>query len=244
MKVNQNFSSEGNSMAKTVTLFKKCPLCGEGTINIVTRKMFIFSRPEIQACPVCSAEFAAKGEDNYQLTYCEPRKVVGRKAHGHCVCQERIYCGCYLDVTLRKSEWEKIAKGGEAEFFEKFLEMSQIFLQGLLPTYLSDVVPFPLEKGEMVHYVSSPVYMDEMQPSQGERADRGEFILTNKRIIYARKQETIVVPIEKIEQVEETPPGFLVKEKDSYEPLYFFPPPYDPVFAAVKGVIRNFGKSR
>ncbi len=86
--------------------------------------------------------------------------------------------------------------------------------------------------------------MDEMQPSHGELADRGELILTNKRIIYACELETIVIPIEKIEQVEETPPGFLIKEKDSYEPLYFFPPPYDPVFAAVKGVIRNFRKSR
>ncbi|MFQ5836228.1 MAG: hypothetical protein ACE5HG_00050 [Candidatus Bathyarchaeia archaeon] len=231
-------------MAKTATLFEKCPLCGEGTINIVTKKMFVFSKLEIQACPVCSAEFAAKDEDNYQLLYCEPRKVVGRKAHGQCGCRERIYRGCYLGVTLHKSEWEKIAEGGEAEFFEKFLEMSRKFLQGLLPTYPSGAVPLPLEKGEVVHYVSSPVYLDEVQPSHGERADKGDFVLTNKRIIYTCELETIVIPIEKIERVEETPPGFLVKEKNSFEPLYFFPPPYDPVFAAVRGVIRNFGKSR
>jgi hypothetical protein len=83
-----------------------------------------------------------------------------------------------------------------------------------------------------------------MQPSHGERADKGDFILTNKRIIYTREAETIVIPIEKIERVKETPPGFLVKEKNSFEPLHFFPPPYDPVFAAVRGVIRNFRKSR
>lgn len=243
MKANQNFTSEGNLMAKTATLFEKCPLCGEGTINVVTRKTFVFSRLEIQACPVCSAEFAAKGEDNYQLLYCEPRKVVGKKAHGQCGCRERIYRGCYLGVTLHKSEWEKIAEGREAEFFEKFLEMSQKFLQGLLPTYPSDTAPFPLERGEVVHYVSSPVYLDELQPSHGERDDSGNFILTNKRIIYARETETIVITLEKIERVEETPPGFLLKEKDSFEPLYFFPPLYDPVFAAVKGVIRNFRKS-
>jgi hypothetical protein len=149
-----------------------------------------------------------------------------------------------LGVTLHKSEWKKIAKGGEAEFFEKFLEMSQKFLQGVLPTYPRDAAPFPLEKGEVVHYVSSPVYTDEVQPSKGERADRGDFILTNKRIIYTRETETIEIPIVKIERVEETPPGFLIKEKDSYEPLYFFPPPYDPVFAAVKGVIYNLEKSQ
>jgi len=244
MKANQNFTSEGNPMAKTVTLFEKCPLCGEGTINIATKKMLVFSKLKIQACPICSAEFAAKDEDNYQLLYCEPRKVVGRKAHGQCGCRERIYRGCYLGVTLHKSEWEKIAEGGEAEFYEKFLEMSRKFLQGLLPTYPSGAVSLPLAKGEVIHYVSSPVYLDEVQPSHGERADKGDFILTNKRIIYARDTETIVIPIEKVERVEETPPGFLVKEKNSFEPLYFFPPPYDPVFAAVRGVIRNFGKSR
>ncbi|MFQ5836346.1 MAG: hypothetical protein ACE5HG_00660 [Candidatus Bathyarchaeia archaeon] len=242
MKASQSFTSEGHLMVKTATLFEKCPLCGEGTINTVTRKMFIVSRLKIQACPVCSAEFDAKGEDNYQLLYCEPRKVIGRKAHGQRGCRERIYRGCYLGATLHRSGWKKIAEGGEAQFFERFLEMNQKYLQGLLPTYPSDAVPFPLETGEVVHYVSSPVYMDEAQPSHGERADKGDFILTNKRIIYARKPETVIIPIEKIERIEETPPGFLIKEKDSYEPLYFFPPHYDPIFAAVKGAIRNFRK--
>ncbi len=230
-------------MAKTATLFEKCPLCGEGKINTVTREMLAISTLKIQTCPVCSAEFAAKGEDNYQLLYCEPRKIVGRKAQGLCSCRERIYRGCYLGVTLHKSEWEKIAEGGEAEFFEKFLEMSRKFLQGSLPTYPSDTAPFPLEGGEVVHYVSSPVYMDEAQLSHGERADKGDFILTNKRIIYACKPETVIINIENIERVEETPPGFLIKEKDSFEPRYFFPPHYDPVYAAVKGVIRNLRKS-
>lgn len=224
-------------MAKTATLFEKCPLCGEGTISIVKKKILVFSKSEIQACPVCSAEFAAKGRDSYELLYCEPSKVVGRKAHGQCSCRERIYRGCYLGATLHRSEWEKIAEGGEAEFFEKFLEMSQKFLQGLLPTYPSGAVSFPLERGEVVHYVSSPVYLGEEQPSHGERVDKGVFILTNKRILYVRKPETIVIPIEKIERIEEAPPGFLIKEKDSFEPLYFFPPPYDPLFAAVRGVI-------
>jgi len=244
MKADRILSPEGNSMAKTATLFEKCPLCGEGIINIVIGKMFVFSKMEIQACPVCSAEFVAKGEGNYQLLYCEPRKVVGKKAHGQCGCRERMYRGCYLGVTLHRSEWEKIGEGGEAEFFEKFLEIKQKFLQGLLPTYSSDAVPFPLERREVVHYVSSPVYMDEAQPSHGERADKGDFILTNKRIIYARKPETVIIPIEKIERIEETPPGFLIKEKDSYEFLYFFPPHYDPIFAAVMGAIHNFRKGQ
>jgi len=242
MKPNQNFTSEGNSMAKTETLFEKCPLCGEGTIKIVKRKTLVFSKQEIQACPVCSAEFATKGKDNYELLYCEPIKVVGRKAHGRRSCRERIYRGCYLGVTLHKSEWEKIAEGGEAEFFEKFLEMSQRFLKGLLPTYPRSAVSFPLEQGEIVHYVSSPVYLGEKQPSHGKPVDKGDFILTNKRIVYLRKPEAIVIPIEKVERVEEAPPGFLVKKKDSFEPLYFFPPLYDPLFAAVRGVIRKTKK--
>ncbi|MFQ6068489.1 MAG: hypothetical protein ACE5KD_02990 [Candidatus Bathyarchaeia archaeon] len=231
-------------MASTATLFKKCPLCGEGTINAVTKKLLVFSKLEIQPCPVCSAKFTTKGEDNYQLLYCEPRKIIGKKAHGQHSCRERIYRGCYLGVTLHKSEWEKIAEGGEAEFFEKFLEMNQKFLHGSLPTYSKEAVSFPLEKEEEVHYVSSPVYLDEMQPSHGKRADSGDLILTSKRIIYVREPEAIIIPIEKIEHVEEAPPGFLIKEKDSFEPIYFFPPLYDPVFAAVKGVIYIFEKSR
>lgn len=230
-------------MARTATLFERCPLCGEGTISMVKKRLLILSKLEIQPCPVCSAEFAPKGRDSYQLLYCEPSKVVGRKGHGQHGCRERVYRGCYLGVTLHKSEWEKIAQGGEAEFFEKFLEMSKKFLEGMLPTYPKSAVPFPLDKEEVVHYVSSPVYLDEEQPSRGERADKGDLILTNKRIIFAHKTETIVIPVEKIERVEEAPPGFLVKKKDSYEPFYFFPPPYDPVFAAVKGVIRRLGRN-
>ncbi len=86
--------------------------------------------------------------------------------------------------------------------------------------------------------------MNEMQLSKRESPDRGVLILTNRRIVYVRGPETIVVPIENIGHVEETLPGFLIKIKDSFEPLYFFPPPYDPVFAAVKGAVSNFGKSR
>lgn len=230
-------------MARTATLFEKCPLCGEGTINVITKRLLILSKLEIQPCPVCSAEFAPKGRDSYQLLYCEPSKVVGRKGHGRHGCRERIYRGCYLGVTLHKSEWEKIAQGGEAEFFEKFLKMNQKFLKGMLPTYPRSVVSFPLEEKEVVHYVSSPVYLGEEQPSHGEQADKGNFILTNKRIIFAYEAETIEIPIEKIERVEEAPPGFLIKEKDSFEPLYFFPPPYDPLFAAVRGVIRKSEKN-
>lgn len=230
-------------MAKTATLFEKCPLCGEGTINLVTRKLFVLSKLKIQPCPVCSAVFAAKGKDNYQLLYCEPSKVVGKKGHGQHGCRERIYRGCYLGVTLHKSEWEKIAQGGEVSFFEKFLEMNKKFLRGRLPTYPKNAVSFPLRKDEIVHYFSSPVYLGEEQPSHGERADKGDFILTNKRIIFIYKAETIVIPIKKIERVEEAPPGFMIKQKDSFEPLYFFPPPYDPVFAAVKGVIHRFGRN-
>jgi len=221
-------------MAKTATLFEKCPLCGEGRIN--------FAGGKIQACPVCSAEFTAKGKDKYQLTYCIPHKIIGGKGHGRCNCRERVYRGCYLGITLHKSEWEKIAEGGEAEFFERFLEMSRKFLEGSLPTYPSDAVPLPLEKGEVVHYISSPVYLDEAQPSRREKSDKGDFILTNRRIIYLHGRGTIVIPIEGVERAEETPPGFLIKRRDFFEPVYFFPSPYDPVFAAVKGVIHNFRK--
>jgi len=54
----------------------------------------------------------------------------------------------------------------------------------------------------------------------------------------------VIINIENIERVEETQPGFLIKEKDSFKPRYFFPPHYDPVYVAVKGVIRNLRKSR
>lgn len=231
-------------MAKTETLFKRCPLCGAGRIYILRRKIFLLPRTEIQSCPVCSAKFAARGEERYQLVYCEPFKVVEGASDGRYNCRERVYRGCYLGATFHRSEWEKIADGGEAEVLERFLQMSKKFMQGSLPSYPSNAVPFPLEAGEVVHYISSPVYLGEAQPSCGKSTDRGDLILTNMRIIYARGSKTRSIAIEDVERVEETTPGFFIKEKDSYEPLYLIPLPHDPVPAAVKGLVNSSREKR
>jgi len=227
---------EGNFMAshKTTVLFEKCPLCGEAKIIMEKPKPFSFSKPKISPCPKCSAEFATRDADNYQLVFCEPHKLVGKHD-----CGNRVFRGCYLDASLSKQEWQKIAQGGESSVFSKFLEMSAKFRHGLLPTYPSEELPFTLERGEIVHYVSSPVYLGEQKPSKGKNSDKGDFFLTIKRIVFVCPLGIFIIPLENVERVEDSPPGFLIKEKDTFEPRYFFPPPYDPVFAAVLGTIHN-----
>jgi len=220
-------------------LFEKCPLCSQAKITMEKPRSIPFFKPKINPCPKCSAEFAAKGADNYQLVFCEPHKLVGRHS-----CRNRVFRGCYLDVTLSKLEWEKIALGGESSNFSKFSEMSAKFSRGLLPAYHSEELPFTLEHDEQVHYISSPVHLDEQKPSKGKSSDKGDFFLTNRRIVFAYPLGTFIIPLENVERVEDSPPGFLVKEKASFEPRYFFPPPYDPVFAAVLGAIHNFKRKR
>lgn len=223
-------------MTKSETvLFEKCPLCGQSKITIETRSRLPFSKPKINSCPTCSAEFAAKGADNYQLLFCDPPKIVGMHD-----CGARVFRGCYLNATLSKSEWQRIAEGGESDAFSKFLEMSEKLRRGSLPTYPREGFLFTLDDGEVVHYVSSPVYLNEQQSLQGTVSDKGDFFLTNRRIVFVRQTRVLSVPFEKIERVEESQPGFLVKEKKSFESLFFFPPPYDPVFAALMGAIHNF----
>jgi len=218
-------------------LFEKCPLCGQAEISMEKPRRFAFSKPKINPCPKCSAEFTAVGADKFQLVFCEPQKLVGKHS-----CSDRVFRGCYLDASLSKAEWEKITEGSESPDFSKFLEMSERLRHGSLPTYPSEDLPFPLEPGELVHYVSSPVYVNEQQPSKWKTSDKGDIFLTNKKIVYVYPSGTVIIPLENVEQVDEVPPGFFVKEKDSCEPRYFFPPLYDPVLAAVLGAIHNLKK--
>jgi len=220
--------------ANETVLFEKCPLCGQEKITMEKPKRLPFSKSKINPCSICSAQFAARGAGNYQLVFCEPHKLVGRHD-----CRDRIFRGCYLGATLSKLEWQKIAEGGEFDAFSKFLEMSAKFRRGLLPAYPSERLPFTLERGETVHYISSPVFFDEQKPSKGKASDKGDFFLTNKRIVFAYPLGTFIIPLENVELVEDSPPGFVVKEKDSFEPRYFFPPLYDPVLDAVLGAIHN-----
>jgi len=223
-------------MTKPATvLFEKCPLCGQSKITIETSRRLPFSKPKINHCPTCSAEFAAKGANHFQLLYCDPNKIVDKHD-----CGDRVFRGCYLGATLSKSEWQKISEGGESNAFSKFLEMSEEFRRGSLPTYPAEGLPFPLSEGEIVYYVSSPVYLNEQQAYQRRASDKGDFFLTNKRLVFAHQTRLLSVSFEEIEKVEELRPGFLVKEKGAFEPLLFFPPPYDPAFAALQGAIHNF----
>lgn len=224
-------------------LFERCPLCGEGTIDVVTHRVFFISSSKILPCPICSATFIAKTKDRYQLAYCVPSKVVERRRSIH-KCRDRVYCGCYLGATLHRSDWKKIAEGGESSAFENFLKASELFQSGSLPTCSSEGFPFSLEKGEVIHYVSSPVHVNDQQPSHGETADKCDLVLTNRRIILMLEIDTFDIPFENIEELKEATPGFFIRERGSFEPQYFFPPPYDPVFAAIKGAIHKFRKDR
>jgi len=223
---------------KENVLFEKCPLCGQAKIIMKACKRFHFSKPEINPCPTCSAEFAPRGLDLFQLLFCDPHKVVGRHD-----CRERVFRGCYLGATFSRVEWQKIAEGGESAAFSKFLALSSTFRRGLLPVYPSKGLPFVLNKDEVVHFISSPVFLNEKQHSHGRASDKGDFILTNKRIVFVCQTGTFNIPFERVDLVEEYPPGFLIKEKEMLQPRFFFPSTYDPVLAAVEGAIHNFKRS-
>lgn len=220
--------------AHETVLFSKCPVCGQEKITVEKLGRFPLSRARINPCPRCLAQFAARGLNRFQLVFCEPQKLVERHS-----CKDRIFRGCYLDATLSREDWQKIAEGEELYAFSRFQDMSARFSRGLLPTYPSENPPFDLAKGEIVHYVSCPVYIDDQTGSKRRTSDGGTLFLTNKRIALVHPLGTIHIELEEIGDVEESPPGFFIRKRGSFEPQFFFPPPYDPVLAAVKGAIHN-----
>ena len=224
------------SFEETV-LFEKCPLCGKAKVTTEKRGVFKLLKPKIGTCTNCSAEFLDKGQDRFQLVYCEPHRLVGKHD-----CADRVFRGCYLDATLSKQEWEKISEGGEISDFSRFSDISEKFIRGTLPTYHSKELPFALERDEVVHYVSSPVYINEQRASRKKASDNGVFYLTNERIVFIHSSGTLNISLGNVERVEDLPPGFLIQEKDSFEPLHFYPCAYDPISAAVRGAIRNLKK--
>ena len=218
-------------------MFEKCPLCGKAKVTAEKTGLFSFFRPKIGTCTSCSAEFLDKGGDNFRLVYCEPHKLVGRHD-----CGDRVFRGCYLDATFSRQEWEKIAEGGESSDFSRFSDISEKFRRGTLPTYHSGELPFTLGRDEVVHYVSSPVYINEQRASRRKASDKGDFYLTSKRIVFINSSGALNISLGDVERVDDSPPGFLIQEKDSFEPLHFYPCTYDPIFAAVRGAIRNLKK--
>jgi hypothetical protein len=68
-------------------LFDKCSLCG--LAKITTEKHRRFFKRKINPCSKCSAKFVAEGLENYQLVFCEPRKLL---VAGH-NCSDRIFRG-------------------------------------------------------------------------------------------------------------------------------------------------------
>jgi hypothetical protein len=219
-------------------LFQKCPLCGQAEILVETPTFLRLRGAKIKPCPSCRAEFVAHGSDKFQLVFCEPHKLVVQ--HN---CKDRVFRGCYLGSTLPKSEWERIAKCGESSELTKFSSLSIDLRQGLLPSCLPEELGC-LQPGETLHYISYPVYVDEQRLAQRKNLAMGKFFLTSRRIVYESQSRAHTIQLENIERVEESPPGFLVKEKGFYEPRYFFPPSYDPVYSAVLGAIRNLKRKR
>lgn len=234
MSRNVEFYLRHEMKAHETVLFEKCPLCRRAEISVKKRRLSNLNKTEIRPCPNCSAEFAERGGGNFELVYCEPRKLVA-----HHKCRDRVFAGCYLGSTLSKSEWERVAVEGESSNLAKFMDVSARFRQGLLPTCPLAKLPFHLEDGEVMHFVSFPVCVDEQRVSERGNSCKGRFFLTSRRIVYESLSAAFTVQLENVERVDEALPGFVVKEKDSYEPRYFFPPPYDPVYAAVLGAIHN-----
>lgn len=216
------------------TVLFKCPLCGQGEIKKTERVSFFFSRPKIDPCPNCSAEFTADYRGNYRLSFCEPHRLLNNHR-----CNERIFRRCYLDMTLPASEWQTIAEGNESSSFANFLSLSTEYHKGKLPSYPQSQAPFTLQDREIIHHISSPVYVDEKTSSKAETTLKGDFFLTNKRIVYVHPQKGFSISLGEIERFEECSPGFIIKDKGSVLPYIFFPPKHDPVFAAVCGAINN-----
>lgn len=140
---------------KETVMFEKCPLCGQAKVAMEKTSVISF-KPKVGTCTSCSAEFLDKGESRFQLVHCEPHRLVGRHD-----CADKVFRGCYLDAILTGQEWEKISEGGELPDFSEFSDLSKKLSRGTLPTYHSKDLPFALEQDEVVHYVSSPVYINE-----------------------------------------------------------------------------------
>ncbi len=235
----RTITSHAGSQMRThgTVLFPKCPVCGQANITIQKPGRFSRSRRKINPCPKCAAQFVAEGSNRFQLIFCEPQKLVERHS-----CKDRIFNGCYLDATLSGEDWRRIAEGEELDTFSKFQDISARFSRGLLPIYSLEDLPFDLVKDETIHHVSCPVYIDDQKPARNKTSDGGTLFLTNRRIALIHPSGTFNIELEEIENVEESPPGFFVKKKASFEPCFFFPPPYDPLLAAVKGAIYNLRK--
>ena len=212
----------------------KCPLCGIGEITKNKRASLFSPRSRINPCPNCSAEFTADYKGNYRLSFCEPHRLLNNHR-----CDERIFRGCYLDLTLSASEWQTIAEGGESSSVADFLSLSTEYRKGKLPSYPQGQAPFTLQDREIIHHISSPVYMYEKTSATAQTGDKGELFVTNKRIVYVHPQEGLAIPLREVEQSKECFPGIIIKGKASVTPYIFFLPRNDPVFATICGAINN-----
>lgn len=218
-------------------LFNRCPICGQGVVRLRTGRSFA---PPLQtyACDSCSATYVAHRGDRYELRNCQPNRAsLGLLA---CSCYTRATARCYLGMVLSRPRWEAISQGSDLRHLEEFRRRSESLSSGELPELPRHIVTSGLEEEEVVHYVSTPVYSREEERTGSASADRGTLILTNKRLIYRRPGETVNIPLEDIVEIRESFPGFTIEERRSYEPLYFFTPPLDPILSAIKGALRRF----
>lgn len=210
------------------TLFSPCPLCREGTVAA--------ARPNLYRCSVCGAEFAPAGNDRYKLVHCEPTYQIGQELA--CICRERILTHCLLGRIASKTEWEQMARGEELPAYRKYEELKRRFQSGNLPEEPATVAITPLREREIVHRVSRPVYTDEVHyRSKGQRVDEGALMLTNQRLVYKRGTHILDIALDEIAQVEAAPPGFVVVVGRDREHHYFYPPPLDPIFDALRAAL-------
>jgi hypothetical protein len=222
-------------------LFQPCPICGQGEVTLRPGRAALGQR-RTYVCSACSASFVERRGDRYELRHCSPQKARGGLSA--CTCYAAGAARCYLGVPLSRTRWEEISRGGDIRSLEEFNRRSEKLSSGDLPELPRHLVTRGLSDGEMVHYVSTPVYAQEQQRTGSAEQDRGTLILTSKRLIYRNHGETVSIALDDIIEVSESFPGFMIADKDCNQPHYFFTPPLDPILAAIKGALRRYSNQQ
>lgn len=144
-------------------------------------------------------------------------------------------------MTFSGKEWERIAQGGEPDVLAKFHQAEQRFKKGELVPHPQPKTPFDLDSGETLFFVSAPIYLNEEPLTDKAEEPAHVMYVTDRRVVIARnKKVDFQVPIDKISQLRETLPGFVIELADSPTPITVYPPLYDPAFAALEAVLKKF----
>jgi hypothetical protein len=221
-------------------VFERCPVCETGEVEAKRVRKFLVTESVVGRCSYCGATFIERGDDAFQLRECGPGGARVVVPDGRNICNVCLAKGfCLLGRVWSRQEWERLGRGEPTSFWEEYQEQCRLYRQGNLPSLSPAGLPFDLAEGEVLRHVSWPVYAGDVVVLGGAGPAYHAY-LTNQRLVLMGDGEREDLRLEGLEGVEETNPGFTLREAGSPAPRQFYVGLLDPLAAAIAGALKVF----